>query len=131
MQVIRGLFYECDRYRVVSRPGQPLKTRTGIEIGKVTSRESALRDVRAGRDVYTLNAEDAYRLALQVSGGRPIEHLPHHPPQASPTGRMDVYFRHYHPDAGKDKGENDDDEKYGHIFFGERGEKYAPRKVPA
>jgi hypothetical protein len=131
MQLIKGFFYECQRQRIVSRAGQPLQTRTGIEIGKLISRESALREVRGGRDVYTPYPEDAYRLALQVNGRKPIEHIPHHPPQSSPTGRMDVYFRHYHPGKERNTKTDDEEDKYGHIFFGERGEDYISRRVPA
>jgi len=119
MEVIRGTFYEFHSERVISRPGQPLDTRGGIEVGPVISREVALQHVKAGHDVYTLNSEDAYRLALQVTHGKPVQEVPHHPRQASPTGRMDVYFRHYHPGG--------DHEQFGHIFFGRRGEKYVPR----
>ncbi len=33
---------------------------------------------------------------------------------------MDVYFRHYHPGG--------DHDKFGHIFFGQRGERYVPKE---
>jgi hypothetical protein len=117
MIAIRGSFYEFHAKRVISRPGQPLDTRVGIEIGPHISQEAALQQVRTGRDVYTLASEDAYRLAVQVSPGRPVQEAPHRPPQSSPTGRMDVYFPHYHPGG--------DHASFGHIFFGHRGERYA------
>ena len=120
MGVIRGLFYEFHTERVVSRPGQPLATRTGIEVGPQISNEIALRDVRAGRDVYTLAREDAYRLAVQVVPGKPVKEIPHDPSKAAPTGRVDVYFQHYHPGG--------DHDKFGHVFFGQRGENYVPRE---
>jgi hypothetical protein len=117
MVAIRGAFYEFHAERVISRPGQPLDTRAGLEIGPLISQEVALQHARSGRDVYTLASEDAYRLAVQVSPGKPVQEAPHHPPQPSPTGRMDVYFRHDHPGG--------DHDTFGHIFFGQRGERYA------
>jgi hypothetical protein len=45
MEVIRGTFYEFHAERVISRPGQPLDTRGGIEVGPVISREVALQHV--------------------------------------------------------------------------------------
>jgi hypothetical protein len=117
MIAVRGSFYEFHFERVVSRPGQPLETRLGFETGPLITREIALSRVRAGGNVYTLANEDAYRLALQVSPGRPVPETPHGPRQPSPTGRMDVYFRHYHPGG--------DHDNFGHIFFGQRGERYA------
>jgi hypothetical protein len=112
---VRGSFYEFHAERVISRPGQPLVSRTGIEIGPQVSRESAFRLVRAGKNVYTLVSQDAYQLAVQVCPGRPEHDDPHDPPQASPTGRIDVYFRHFHPGG--------DHDRFGHIFFGHRGER--------
>jgi hypothetical protein len=117
MIAVRGFFYEFHFERVVSRPGQPLETRVGLEIGPQITRESALSRVRSGGNVYTLLSEDAYRLALQVSPRRPEQDLPHDPRESSPTGRTDVYFRHYHPGG--------DHKNYGHIFFGQRGERHA------
>jgi len=119
MTAIRGAFYEFHAERVISRPGQPLDTRVGIEIGPQIGREEALLHVRAGKDVYTLASEDAYRLAVQVSYGKPVQEDPHHPRKPSPTGRMDVYFRHYHPGG--------DHDQFGHVFFGQRGERYVPK----
>ena len=116
MNIIAGVFYEFHAERVISRPGQPLDTRTGFEIGPQISMQVAAQHVGTGKDVYTLAKEDAYRLAVQVSPGEPALEEPHHPRQPSPTGRMDVYFRHYHPGG--------DHENYGHIFFGRRGEAY-------
>lgn len=119
MDVVRSLFYEFHTERIISRPGQPLMTRTGIEVGPQISRESAFREVKAGRNVYTLERQGAYHLAIQIDSKTPAFEIPHHPPQASPTGRMDVYFPHFHPGA--------DHDAYGHIFFGERGQGYRPR----
>lgn len=115
MVAVRGAFYEFHAERVISRPGQPLVTRTGIEIGPQISREAAFQLAKAGKDVYTLASEDAYRLAVQVCPGKLVPDPPHHPPQPSPTGRVDVYFRHYHPGG--------DHDRFGHIFFGQRGER--------
>lgn len=115
--IAAGSFYEFHRERVVSRAGQPLATQPGIEIGPLISRESALRRVRNGGDVYTPNKWDAYRLAKAVS--RRIEpdeiHTPR-PDAPSPSGRQDVYFRHYHPGGlhHSDGG--------GGVYFGGRGE---------
>ncbi len=114
MVAVRGAFYEFHAERVISRPGQPLVTRTGIEIGPQISREAAFQRAKAGKNVYTLASEDAYRLAVQVSPGKPVQDIAHRPPQPSPTGRMDVYFPHYHPGG--------DHDKFGHIFFGQRGD---------
>jgi hypothetical protein len=119
MDAMRGAFYEFHAERIVSRPGQPLETKAGIEIGPQITKESALQQVKTGKDVYTLADDDAYRLAVQVTPGKPVQEDPHHPRQPSPTGRSDVYFRHYHPGG--------DHDQYGHIFFGQRGEKYVPR----
>ena len=121
MDLIRSAFYEFHAERVISRAGQPLDTRPGIEIGPQISREDALRHAKAGRNVYTLTNEDAYRLAVQVSPGKPVQEIPHHPTLPSPKGRMNVYFRHYHPGG--------DHEQFGHIFFGQRGERYVPKAI--
>lgn len=123
MDLIRGAFYEFHPERVISRAGQPLQTRAGMEIGPVISNENALRYVKSGKNVYTLNGDDAYRLALQVTSNKPVREIPHHPSQPSPTGRMDVYFRHYHPGG--------DHDQFGHIFFGQRGDRYIPRRISA
>ncbi len=113
---IARIFYEFHRERIVSRPGQPVRTVVAIEIGPEIAREDAFRRVRDGKDVYTLMQEDAYRLASSLHPGRPVEESPHAPPTASPTGREDVYYRHFHPGGLHDR--------FGHIFFGERGENY-------
>ena len=113
----RGCFYEFHRDRAISRPGQPYDARVGIEIGPPINKEDAFRRAKAGKDVYTLAREDAYRLVLQLNSGSATLHPPHHPPEASPTGRKDVYFRHFHPGG--------DHDQFGHIFFGQRGEQYS------
>ena len=114
--LMRGNFYEFEFGRVVSRPGQPLAIRQDIEIGREIPRELAFTRVRNGGNVYTVGKEDAFRLAKSVTGVDPVEDDPHNPQGPSPTGRMNVYFRHLHPGG--------DHEAYGHIFFGERGENY-------
>jgi hypothetical protein len=91
MDAILDAFYEFHAERVVSRPGQPLATKPGIEIGPRITREIALQYAKAGRDVYTLAKEDAYRLAVLVSPCKPVSEAPHHPPQPSPTGRMGFF----------------------------------------
>src|SRR5208282_1971873 len=113
-----GVFYQFRRDRVVSRPGQPLQVRKGIELGFVVSPEDAYREVRAGRDVYTLAKRDAYRLAVRLDRTTPLMEI-HQPQMPSPTGRWDVYFPHFHPGG--------DHENFGHIFFGGRGEDPTPQ----
>ena len=113
-----GCFYEFHKDRTISRPGQPLDTRIGLEIGPRIAREEAFRQARAGKDVYTLAKNDAYNLALQLNPGKSIPEGPHDPPKPSPTGREDMFFRHFHPGGLHDR--------FGHIFFGQRGEKYSP-----
>jgi hypothetical protein len=121
--VFKGHFYEFHRERVISRPGQPLSTRSGIEIGPELPIENALRRVVSGQDVYTPGKQEAYQLAMQAQNGRaPLEERPHHPPNPSPTGREDVYFRHYHPGGAHPT----DEDGLGHIFFGDRGEGFRP-----
>src|SRR5688572_10097057 len=115
MRVFSGCFYEFHRQRVISRAGQPLATRGGIEVGPAISREEALRLTRAGRDVYTPRKQDAYQLASDAHGRTPIEEI-HKPRVASPTGRVDVYFRHFHP-GGVHHAEGG-----GGVYFGGRGE---------
>jgi hypothetical protein len=115
--VLRGFFYEFHRQRVISRPGQPIVAMLGVEIGRQVSREEALRQVRSGKDVYTLNKEDAYRLASQLYAGRPAEDDAH--------GQF--YYPHFHP--GGEHPELDPSRPGrpkamagpGHVFFGERG----------
>ncbi|HEY2234770.1 MAG TPA: hypothetical protein VGK01_14955 [Candidatus Angelobacter sp.] len=119
MQPDSGLFYEFHKERIVSRPGQPLITMAGIEIGPTIGRENAIRRLRMGKDVYTRTKEDAYRLAMSVLHGRILPEGPHDPKKPSPTGREDVYYRHYHPgNVHPEQGGP------GHVFFGERGENF-------
>ena len=121
--VIKGHYYEFHRERIVSRPGTPLITRHGIEIGPNISWENAVRRLMSGKDVYTPGKRDAYQLACQVAHGRPVEELPHAPVGPTPSGREDVYYRHYHP-GGLHPGEPG---ATGHVFFGERGEGFDER----
>lgn len=115
MSVIASCFYEFHRERVISRPGQPLLTRTGIEVGPEISREKALRRVRAGRDIYTPRKLDAYQLACAAHGRAPVEEI-HMPRVPSPTGRVDVYFRHFHPGGIHHAAGG------GGVYFGGRGD---------
>ena len=115
-----GYFYEFHKDRAISRPGQPLDTRVGLEIGPPITGEDAFRQAKTGKDVYTFAREDAYKLALQLNPGKPIPEGPHAPPKPSTTGREDVYFRHFHPGGLHDR--------FGHIFFGQRGENYPPAR---
>ena len=116
MHVFAGRFYEFHRHRVISRPGQPISRKDGIEVGPPISREEALRQVQGGRDVYTPRKQDAYRLARDAHGRTPVEEI-HKPRTPSPTGRVDVYFRHFHPGGihHADGG--------GGVYFGARGER--------
>ena len=122
-QVLKGMFYEFHAERVISRPGQPIATVIGVEIGPQISREDAARQVRGGKDVYTLNNEDAYKLASQLYAGRPLEDNPHD----------QFYYCHFHP--GGEHPELDHNRPGrrravagpGHVFFGLRGEKFQPR----
>ena len=113
MVPLAGNFYEFERARNVARAGQPLHLVGGIEIGLQVSPERAFAMVRAGHDVYTLHAADAYSLATKVDPKTPKDEI-HRPNPNHPTrsGRDDVYFPHYHPG---------DNRIYGHIFFGRRG----------
>jgi hypothetical protein len=123
MRAVIGVFYEFHKERIVSAPGAPLATREGMEIGPPISWEAAMRRVASGKDVYTLNKQDAYRLASHVAHGRPIQEFPHTPPIPSPSGREDVYYRHYHP-GGLHPNEPGGP---GHVFFGGRGEGFGSR----
>ena len=116
-----GKFYEFHRERVVSPPGAPVFRIPGAEIGPEISKELALARVNAGKDVYTLAREDAYALARQVRPGRPLdEKKPHEPSGPTRSKRKDLYYRHLHP-GGEHPG---DEGGAGHIFFGQRGERY-------
>jgi len=76
---LRGRFYEFHTERVISRAGQPIQTIVGAEIGPEIPNEVALRQVREGMDVYTPGKDDAYRLAMSVLSGRPVQHMPGNP----------------------------------------------------
>lgn len=118
VMAFKGRFYEFHKERRISRPGQPTIYRFDIEIGPEISREEAFRTVQRGGDVYTRYKNDAYKLASHLYSQRPIEEGPHLPGAPSPTGRRDVYFRHFHP-GGLHSSKN---RKIGHVFFGDRGE---------
>ncbi len=120
----RGWFYEFHRERVISRAGQPIVSVVGVEIGPIISREEAFRQVRGGKDVYTAGKEDAYKLAAQAYPSRPVEEPPH--------GQF--YYSHFHPggehpelDPGR-PGRPRAVAGPGHVFFGERGQNFQPRR---
>jgi hypothetical protein len=114
----KGRFYEFHAERVISRPGQPIVTVVGIEIGPEISQEMALQQLRSGRDIYTLNREDAYRTARSLHQGVPVQDEPHD----------EFYYPHFHPggvhpelDRGR-PGRRRAVAGPGHVFFGQRGE---------
>ena|SRR5436190_7238197 len=120
MLAISGKFYEFHRDRIVSRPGAIVFRVPGIEIGPEIPKEDALRRVRAGsrtsgRDVYTLQREDARRLARDAYHTAPLEEM-HDAKEPTRSGRKDVYFAHFHP-AGRHQADGGP----GHVFFGQRG----------
>jgi len=77
------------------------------EVGNEIAEAVAQMEVRLLHDVYTLRPSDAKSLAKKVSPFRPKWHPAH--------GRN--FFPHYYPDGGK----------FGHIFYGKRGEDFEPR----
>ena len=91
-----------------------------MEIGPPITLEDAMSRVSAGHDVYTLGKQDAYRLASHVAHDRPVQEFPHTPTGPTPSGRQDVYYRHYHPGGLHPN----DPGGFGHVFFGSRGEGY-------
>jgi hypothetical protein len=120
---LRGRFYEFHVERVISRPGQPIAAVVGAEIGPEIPTETAFKQVRDGMDVYTLNREDAYRLAARLHAARPLEHPPHDL----------AYYSHFHPggvpheyDPGR-PGRLRTNAGPGHVFFGNRGQGLQPR----
>jgi hypothetical protein len=120
MVVFNGRFYEFHKERIISRPGAPLETRPGFEVGPEISRADAIRRLKLKGDVYTPAARDARSLATDVFPGRAApEYDPRHVPR-NPTasGRQDVYFPHFHPGSLHP----DDPGGLGHVFFGERGQ---------
>jgi hypothetical protein len=122
-QILKGFFYEFHAERVVSRAGQPITTVVGAEIGPQISRQDAVRQVRNGKDVYTLNREDAYKLATQLYAGRPVQDDPH--------GQF--YYCHFHPGGAHPELDHDRPGRRraiagpGHVFFGGRGENFRAR----
>jgi hypothetical protein len=117
---LKGKFYEFHRARVVSRPGAPLQTRGGLEIGPELSRADAIQRLKNKRDVYTLAFQDAKTLAADAFPGRvaPTFEPPHKPEKPTPRGREDVYFPHFHPGGLHPT----DADGLGHVFFGPRGQ---------
>jgi hypothetical protein len=111
-----GRFYEFHVERIISRPGQPIAAVVGAEIGPEIPRESALRQVRDGMDVYTLVKEDAYRLATGIHAARPLEHAPHNL----------AFYPHFHPGGVPHEydparpGRLRTTAGPGHVFFGAR-----------
>ncbi len=123
MMILKGTFYEFHKERVISRPGAPLFTRPGLEIGPEIPREMALARVKSGKDVYTLSREEAYKLAVHVWPGRPIDELPHEPSKQTQSKREDVFYRHFHPGGVHPSQAGGP----GHVFYGERGEGFERR----
>ena len=76
------------------------------EVGREITESFAQWEVRYQRDVYTPRASDAKRLAKKICKQLAPEWHPAHQPR---------YFPHYYPRG---------DEKYGHIFYGRRGEHF-------
>jgi hypothetical protein len=119
----KGQFYEFHTQRVISHAGQPIVTSLGAEIGPAISREIALRQLRNGKDVYTLNKEDAYQLAVAAFHGRPVGDYAHDEP----------YYAHFHPGGVHPELDRDRPGRPrafagpGHVFFGERGQGYRRR----
>jgi hypothetical protein len=75
------------------------------EVGKEIAESIAQMDVRFGKDIYTPRGSDAKSLAKNVVPASPIWHPAH----------AAAYFPHYYPAGGP---------KYGHIFYGRRGENF-------
>ncbi|MGA2099258.1 MAG: hypothetical protein ABSH39_23480 [Candidatus Acidiferrum sp.] len=113
---MRGRFYEFHVERVISRPGQPITTAVGAEIGPEIPKEVALRQVREGMDVYTLNREDAYKLSTSINAARPLEHAAHN----------QAFYAHYHPGGVAHEydparpGRLRANMGPGHVFYGDR-----------
>jgi hypothetical protein len=125
MEILQaGLFYEFHRFRVVSRAGQPIQTRTNVEIAPQINREQALQQIRNGKDVYTPRRRDAEKLAISAYGQDPLYEPPH---QAT-------FFQHFHPGGEHpefpegQQGRPRAEAGPGHIFFGSRGENFVPRR---
>lgn len=117
-KLLPGRFYEFHAERITSRPGQPITSVLGSEIGPEVSRENAARQVREGMDVYTLNKQDAYRLAANLHSRAP---------RGDPA-ENEAYYPHYHPgnlphkyDATR-PGRKRCTIGPGHVFFGTRGQ---------
>lgn len=114
--ITAGQFYEFHAERVISRAGQPIQSRPGIEVGPQIPAEEARRQLANGKDVYTPNKADAYRLALQLYPAAPVEDSPHD----------EFYFAHYHPGGVHPRLDHDRPGRRrayagpGHVFFGER-----------
>lgn len=113
-----GVFYEFHRFRVVSRAGQPILTKTDAEVGPIISREDAIHQVRNGKDVYTSKKTDAEKLSVSIYGREPAYDPPKQPHQ----------FQHFHPGGlhpqfpRGQEGRPRAEEGLWHVFFGSRGE---------
>ena len=121
--VFAGKFYEFHKERIISRPGAPVTTRPGVEVGPEISRADAIQRLRRKQDVYTLARRDAKGLAADAFPGRvaPEFEPPHPPRQPTPSGREDVYYPHFHPGGLHPN----DPGGLGHVFYGGRGEGFA------
>src|SRR5579864_6484134 len=108
-----GHFYEFHAERVISRPGQPIVTRVGMEIGPEISKEVAFRQLAAGKDVYTLSKEDAFKMASDLKRGTPVGDKPHD----------EFYYPHFHPGGEHPQLDHDRPGRPravagpGHVFF--------------
>ena len=103
---LKGEYYEFERSRL------------GMELGRNVAYPHAMTLVRGGRDVYTPNKEDAYKLARSV-----------YPTSAEEcfTGQ-DSHFAHYHPGGLHPEYGKGDPQSFGkaragfgHVFFNLRG----------
>lgn len=81
------------------------------EVGREIAQGMAQMDVKFGRDVYTSRPSDAKSLAKKVNPFPPKWHPAHEA----------VYFPHYYP-GGQGR--------FGHIFYGTRGEEFDPKAQP-
>jgi hypothetical protein len=116
-----GTFYDFYRSRPTNRPGAPLKLSEHSEIGSEIAEPAARRQVQNGKDVYTPNRTDAFRLASSAYSGVPPKWDGAH--QAT-------YFPHYHPGdehteewkRAASAGRPISADAPGHVYWGNRGE---------
>jgi len=125
MFVVAGKYYEFHRERIISRPGAAIQKRPGLEVGPEISRADAIKRLRRKGDVYTPRWSDAKVLARDAFPGRapPKYEPPHEPDEPTSRGREDIYFQHFHPGGLHPNDPNG----LGHVFHGDRGERFVPR----